>query len=288
MVRDARDAPYHEASQILPETSFCTRFAISISRFHARSRNDIMRSMSRSLGSGISILRSPSATFGSGFFSEFGFRQRFVDLAGDDRLARRQFGLQPFIVGLQPADFRIQRRAFVGHGVAGPARAAIAAGRNRAGPGIEPDHAVGRPATAYNGPSRCPASTARRRRRFQPSQRPGRQSPRWPRLLWKTSRAMSLCSWDRSTSKPIDRRYPQALILHLRAIGRAAGFQRVGQQFDPVLSPEYLAVEHIDRRSEHVGRQRILAVLLIDRADLVGSRTLDQLLAGKSRIRRPV
>src|SRR6266851_5448634 len=56
--------------QILPVTSFCIRLAFSTSRRQACSRNDIMRSMSRSLGSGISILRSPSATFGSGFFSE--------------------------------------------------------------------------------------------------------------------------------------------------------------------------------------------------------------------------
>src|SRR6266478_5536345 len=55
--------------QILPVTSFCIRLAISTSRRQACSRNDIMRSMSRSLGSGISILRSHSATFGSGFFS---------------------------------------------------------------------------------------------------------------------------------------------------------------------------------------------------------------------------
>ena len=107
--------------QILPETSFCIRLAISTSRRHACSRNDITRSMSRSLGSGISILRSPSATFGSGFFSEVRLRQRLVDLAGDDRLARRQFRLEFFIVGQQPADFRIERRAFVGHGIAGPA-----------------------------------------------------------------------------------------------------------------------------------------------------------------------
>src|SRR6266576_6946372 len=56
--------------QILPVTSFCIRLAISTSRRQACSRNDIMRSMSWSLGSGISILRSPSATFGPGFFSE--------------------------------------------------------------------------------------------------------------------------------------------------------------------------------------------------------------------------
>jgi len=45
------------AIQILPLTSFCTRLAISINRRQARSRNDIMRSTSWSLGNGISILR---------------------------------------------------------------------------------------------------------------------------------------------------------------------------------------------------------------------------------------
>ena len=77
---------------------------------------------------------------------------------------------------------------------------------------------------------------------------------------------------------------PDRFTPDLRTIGRAAGLQRVREQFDPILSPEYLAVEHIDRRAEHVGRQRILAVLLIGRADLVGARTLHQLLAGKSGI----
>ena len=51
-------------AQIFPETSFCMRVAISISRRQARSTNDIRRSMSWSLGSGISSLRSPSAAFG--------------------------------------------------------------------------------------------------------------------------------------------------------------------------------------------------------------------------------
>ena len=45
--------------------------------------------------------------------------------------------------GLDPADFRIHGGAFVGHGIAGPAGTAVAAGRHRAGPGIEPDHAIG-------------------------------------------------------------------------------------------------------------------------------------------------
>src|SRR3954469_1923916 len=68
----------------------------------------------------------------------------------------------------------------------------------------------------------------------------------------------------------------------LRAIGRAARLQRVREQFDPILAPEYFAVEHIARRAEHVGGQRILTVLLIGRADSVGSRTLHELFTGKS------
>src|SRR4051812_14085012 len=57
----------------------------------------------------------------------------------------------------------------------------------------------------------------------------------------------------------------------LRAIRRAAGLQRVREQFDPILAPEYLAVEHISRRAEHIGGQRILTVLLIGRTDSIGS-----------------
>ena len=82
-----------------------------------------MRSISRSLGSGISILRSPSAAFGSRLFQRVRFRQRLLDLAGDRGLARRELRLQLFIFGLQPADFRIECGALVGHGVAGPAGA---------------------------------------------------------------------------------------------------------------------------------------------------------------------
>src|SRR6202048_1181259 len=68
-----------------------------------------------------------------------------------------------------------------------------------------------------------------------------------------------------------------------RAIGLAARFQCVGEQFDAVLSPKYLAVEHIDRRAKHVGCECVLAVLLIGRADRLRARALDQLLAGKPR-----
>ena len=93
--------------QILPLTSFCIRLAISTSRRHACSRNDIMRSMSRSLGSGISILRSPSADLRLRRLERVRFRQRLVDLARHGRLARRQFRFQLFVLGLQPADFRI-------------------------------------------------------------------------------------------------------------------------------------------------------------------------------------
>src|SRR3954469_24255735 len=72
------------------------------------------------------------------------------------------------------------------------------------------------------------------------------------------------------------------MLSDLRAIGRAAGLQRVRGQFDPILAPEYFAVEHISRRAEHVGGQRILTVLLIGGADSVGSRTFHKLFAGKS------
>jgi hypothetical protein len=50
-------------------------------------------------------------------------------------------------------------------------------------------------------------------------------------------------------------------ILYLRARGRAAGFQRGREPFDPSLSPEYLAVEHIDPRAETIGCQRFPAIL---------------------------
>src|SRR3954468_5023376 len=78
-----------------------------------------------------------------GRLERIGLRQRLIDLAGHRRLARRQLRFQLFVVALQPADFRIQCGALVGHGVAGPAGAGIVAGRNRAGAGVEPDHAVG-------------------------------------------------------------------------------------------------------------------------------------------------
>src|SRR5882757_10778521 len=71
------------------------------------------------------------------------FRQRFVDLAGDRRIALGQLGLQFFIIGLQPADLCVERPALVRHGVAGPTGAGTVAGGNRTGPGVEPQHAVG-------------------------------------------------------------------------------------------------------------------------------------------------
>src|SRR6185312_8582799 len=77
------------------------------------------------------------------------FRQRLFDLAGHCRLARGEvrlesfgLGLQPDDVGLQTADLGIHRRALVGHGIAGPARTRIVAGRNCAGSRIEPKHAI--------------------------------------------------------------------------------------------------------------------------------------------------
>src|SRR3954447_12181097 len=68
----------------------------------------------------------------------------------------------------------------------------------------------------------------------------------------------------------------------LRTVGRAPRFQCVRKQFDPVLSPKHFAVEHIDRRTEHVGGQRVLTVLLIGRTDRVRAGALNQLVAGQS------
>src|ERR1700728_1362531 len=83
------DADY----QILPLTSFCIRLAISTSRRQACSRNDITRSISRSLGSGISILRGLSATFGSAFFcrSDFGNASSILPSATGARDANSVF-----------------------------------------------------------------------------------------------------------------------------------------------------------------------------------------------------
>src|SRR5207248_6465950 len=72
----------------------------------------------------------------------FNLLQR-VGLAGYSRLTGRQFRLELLVVGLQPADFSIQCRAFVWHRIANPARAGVAAGGNVAGLGIQSDHAVG-------------------------------------------------------------------------------------------------------------------------------------------------
>ena len=69
-----------------------------------------------------------------GFPQRIRLRQRLIDLAGDGRLALRQLPLQLFILGLQPADFRVKRGAFVGHRIAGPAGGGVVAGRNSAGP----------------------------------------------------------------------------------------------------------------------------------------------------------
>ena len=56
-----------------PDVSRWTRLAISISRRQARSTNDIKRPISRSLGSGISmLLRLTSADFGPSVFGEAG------------------------------------------------------------------------------------------------------------------------------------------------------------------------------------------------------------------------
>src|ERR1700743_2826793 len=70
-------------------------------------------------------------------------------------------------------------------------------------------------------------------------------------------------------------------MLDLRTIGLAARLNRVCEQFDPILPPESLSVEYVNRRAEHIGGERVLAVLFIGRTDLVRSGAFDQLLARK-------
>ena len=86
--------------QILPETSFCMRLAMSTSRRQACSRNDIIAihvaiARQRDFDLALAVGR-----FRFGLFQRVRLRQRFVDLAGDRRFARRQFALELFIVGL--------------------------------------------------------------------------------------------------------------------------------------------------------------------------------------------
>src|SRR5215213_3221258 len=50
-----------------------------------------------------------------------------------------------------------------------------------------------------------------------------------------------------------------------RRVGRAAGAQGIVEQFEPVLPPEHLAVEHIGGRTEDVARDGIFEVEGIDR-----------------------
>src|SRR3954451_10902621 len=71
---------------------------------------------------------------------------------------------------------------------------------------------------------------------------------------------------------------------YLRAIGRSARLQRVRKQFDPVLAPKRFAIEHVGWRPEHINRQRVLAVLFIDRADVLRCGTLDQRMSWKAAI----
>src|ERR1700722_3568582 len=67
-------------------------------------------------------------------------------------------------------------------------------------------------------------------------------------------------------------------------IGCTTRFQCVRQQFDPILTPEYFSVQHIGRRSEHIGRQRILAILFVFLTDLLRPGPLHQRLARKATI----
>ena len=79
----------------------------------------------------------------------------------------------------------------------------------------------------------------------------------------------------------LDRRGAFKASLDSRAIGRAAGLQRIFPQFEAVLSPEHFALQHIDRRAEHVGRQRTLPVLLIGGGDFRRAGARHQLPAGQ-------
>jgi hypothetical protein len=64
-------------------------------------------------------------------------------------------------------------------------------------------------------------------------------------------------------------------------MGRAAGLQRIFPQFEAVLSPEPFALQHIDRRAEYVGRQRVLPVRLIRGSDFLRAGARHQLPAGQ-------
>src|SRR5690242_3294490 len=70
----------NHCAQSFPDASFCKRLAMSISCRQARSMNDIMRSISWSLGSGISILRWPSVALGA--LSDFGKASSILPGAG--------------------------------------------------------------------------------------------------------------------------------------------------------------------------------------------------------------
>src|SRR6185312_4234864 len=195
---------------------------------------------------------------------------------------RGELRLQPFILRLEPADFLIQRLAFVGHRVAGPAGGGIVAVGNRARPGVEADHAVGRRRKRI-----AAVLAVGRRLRGNGRADPGKTQSGGndDGNSGSRGRLHGVAPLRNRSSAPVCRRMilsETGSCADFRAIGLAAGFQCVSKQFDPVLAPENLAVEHIDRRAEHVGRDRVLAVLLIGRADLLGAGTLDQPRAGKA------
>ena len=136
----------HDQPQILPLTSFCIRLAISTSRRHACSRNDhhpihvaVARQRDFDLAFALGRLRF-------GFFQRVRFRQRLVVLPVTvGARAPPACSFRAHLVIRRPAAGRFPyhrpraRRARRNR----PSRAGIAAGRNRAGTGIEPDHAVG-------------------------------------------------------------------------------------------------------------------------------------------------
>src|SRR5262249_39996459 len=62
---------------------------------------------------------------------------------GHRQPTRQKFLLHRRILALQADDLGLQRRALVGHHLAGPAGIAAAALRDLTGAGVEPQHAVG-------------------------------------------------------------------------------------------------------------------------------------------------
>src|ERR1700749_2463552 len=101
---------------------------MSIKRRQTFSTNETTLSMSASLGS----LISPSP----------GFAPDGAETPGPAARAKKLF-LHCRILALQAGDLGLQRRALVGHHLAGPAGVAAAALRDLPAAGVEAQHAVG-------------------------------------------------------------------------------------------------------------------------------------------------